>query len=105
MAHVLGTRVIAEGIETEAEFIVCRDYGVDLVQGWFISRPSTHLSELVPAFPHLQELGKNKGTSQSLDEILIRKQIEMLPTVYESDASIRSSSSSAAIPARPISRS
>ncbi len=86
MAHVLGTRVIAEGIETEAEFIVCRDYGVDLVQGWFISRPSTHLSELVPAFPHLQELGKNKGTSQSLDEILIRKQIEMLPTVYESDA-------------------
>lgn len=86
MAHVLGTRVIAEGIETEAEFIVCRDYGVDLVQGWFISRPSTHLSELVPAFPHLQELGKNKGNSQSLDEILIRKQIEMLPTVYESDA-------------------
>ncbi len=86
MAHVLGTRVIAEGIETEAEFIACRDYGVDLVQGWFISRPSTHLSELVPAFPHLQELGKNKGTSQSLDEILIRKQIEMLPTVYESDA-------------------
>ncbi|MBB3311234.1 diguanylate cyclase (GGDEF)-like protein [Rhizobium sp. BK196] len=85
MAHVLGTRVIAEGIETEAEFIVCRDYGVDLVQGWFISRPSTHLSELVPAFPHLQELGKNKGNSQSLDEILIRKQIEMLPTVYESD--------------------
>ncbi|QWW68679.1 EAL domain-containing protein [Rhizobium sp. WYJ-E13] len=86
MAHVLGTRVIAEGIETEAEFIVCRDYGVDLVQGWFISRPSTHLSELVPAFPHLQELGRNKGNSQSLDEILIRKQIEMLPTVYESDA-------------------
>ncbi len=86
MAHVLGTRVIAEGIETEAQFIVCRDYGVDLVQGWFISRPSTHLSELVPSFPHLQELGKNKGTNQSLDEILIRKQIEMLPTVYESDA-------------------
>jgi diguanylate cyclase (GGDEF)-like protein len=85
MAHVLGTRVIAEGIETEAQFIVCRDYGVDLVQGWFISRPTTHLSELVPSYPHLQELGKNKGNNQSLDEILIRKQIEMLPTVYESD--------------------
>ncbi|WP_454848538.1 GGDEF domain-containing protein [Rhizobium binxianense] len=85
MAHVLGTRVIAEGIETEVEFVVCRDYGVDLVQGWFISRPTTHISELVPSFPHLQELGKNKGNSQSLDEILIRKQIEMLPTVYESD--------------------
>ncbi len=83
IAHVLGTRVIAEGIETEAEFITCREYGVDLVQGWFISRPTTHVSELVPSFPHLQELGKSKRNNQSLDEILIRKQIEVLPTVYE----------------------
>jgi len=85
IAHVLGTRVIAEGIETEAEFLACREYGVDLVQGWFIARPTTHISELVPAFPHLQELGKNKRNTQSLDEILIRKQIEMLPTVFEND--------------------
>ena len=86
IAHVLGTRVIAEGIETEAEFIACREYGVDLVQGWFISRPTTHVSELAPSFPHLQDLGKSKRNSQSLDEILIRKQIELLPTVYENDS-------------------
>jgi len=86
IAHVLGTRVIAEGIETEAEFLACREYGVDLVQGWFIARPTTHISELVPAFPHLQELGKSKRNTQSLDEILIRKQIEMLPTVFENDS-------------------
>lgn len=86
IAHVLGTRVIAEGIETEAEFVACREYGVDLVQGWFISRPTTHLSELQPSFPHLQDLGKTKRNTQSLDEILIRKQIERLPTVYENDA-------------------
>lgn len=86
IAHVLGTRVIAEGIETEAEFIACREYGVDLVQGWFISRPTTHLTELQPSFPHLQDLGKTKRNTQSLDEILIRKQIERLPTVYENDA-------------------
>lgn len=86
IAHVLGTRVIAEGIETEAEFLACREYGVDLVQGWFIARPTTHISELVPSFPHLQELGQNKRNTQSLDEILIRKQIEMLPTVFENDS-------------------
>ena len=86
IAHVLGTRVIAEGIETEAEFLACREYGVDLVQGWFIARPTTHISELVPAFPHLQELGQNKRNTQSLDEILIRKQIELLPTVFENDS-------------------
>ncbi len=86
IAHVLGTRVIAEGIETEAEFLACREYGVDLVQGWFIARPTTHTSELVSSFPHLQDLGKSKRNTQSLDEILIRKQIEMLPTVYENDS-------------------
>lgn len=83
IAHVLGVRVIAEGIETEAEFLACREFGVDMVQGWFIARPTTFVTELVPSFPHLQDLGKVKRTSQSLDEILIRKQIEHLPTVFE----------------------
>jgi diguanylate cyclase (GGDEF)-like protein len=86
IAHVLGTRVIAEGIETEAEFLACREFGVDLVQGWFIARPTTLVNELKPAFPHLQDLGEIKRNNQSLDEILIRKQIEVLPAVYETDS-------------------
>ncbi|MBB6300450.1 bifunctional diguanylate cyclase/phosphodiesterase [Rhizobium leucaenae] len=86
IAHVLGTRVIAEGIETEAEFLICREFGVDLVQGWFIARPTTLINELKLAFPHLQDLGKMARNSQSLDEILIRKQIEVLPTIRENDS-------------------
>ncbi|MBP1850237.1 bifunctional diguanylate cyclase/phosphodiesterase [Rhizobium halophytocola] len=85
IAHVLGVRVIAEGIETEAEFLTCREFGVDLVQGWFVARPTTFLSELAPGFPHLADLGKRRAGNQSLDEILIRKQIEKLPAVYEND--------------------
>ncbi|WP_416408300.1 GGDEF domain-containing protein [Agrobacterium rosae] len=85
IAHVLGVRVIAEGIETEAEFLACREHGVDLVQGWFISRPTTFVSELQSAFPHLQHLGETRRSSQTLDEILIRRQIERLPTVFEND--------------------
>ncbi|GAJ91361.1 EAL domain-containing protein [Agrobacterium sp. SHOUNA12C] len=86
IAHVLGTRVIAEGIETEAEFLTCREFGVDLVQGWFIARPTMLVNELKPAFPHLQDLGKRARNSQSLDEVLIRKQIEVLPTIGENDS-------------------
>ncbi|MDI6838992.1 MAG: EAL domain-containing protein, partial [Rhizobiaceae bacterium] len=82
-SHVLGVRVIAEGIETEGEFLACREFGVDLVQGWYIARPSTLLAELKPSFHHLQDVGKARRSSQSLDEILIRRQIELLPTVYE----------------------
>lgn len=85
IAHVLGTRVIAEGIETEQEFLACREYGVDLVQGYFIARPTTFPAELQPSFPHLSNLGRRRS-SQSLDEILIRRQIENLPTVYENES-------------------
>ncbi|TNM65794.1 bifunctional diguanylate cyclase/phosphodiesterase [Aliirhizobium smilacinae] len=86
IAHTLGIRVIAEGIETETEFLACREYGVDLVQGYFIAKPTTFLTELKPAFPHLADIGRTRRSSQSLDEILIRKQIEKLPTVFENDA-------------------
>jgi diguanylate cyclase (GGDEF)-like protein len=84
MAHVLGTRVIAEGVETEAEFLVCRDLGCDLMQGYFVARPTTHLSELQPVYPHLEPIGGTRPSS-TLDSILIRKEIEQLPAVKESD--------------------
>ncbi|MCO5730982.1 bifunctional diguanylate cyclase/phosphodiesterase [Rhizobium sp. SSA_523] len=86
IAHVLGIRVIAEGVETEAEFLACREFGVDMVQGWFIARPTTFTSELQSGFPHLADLGRSRRSSQSLDEILIRKQIEKLPTVFEHES-------------------
>jgi diguanylate cyclase (GGDEF)-like protein len=86
IAHVLGIRVIAEGIETEAEFLACRDAGVDLVQGWFIARPTTMVGELKPSFSYLADIGRSRRSSQSLDEMLIRKQIENLPAVYENES-------------------
>ncbi|MDS7596416.1 EAL domain-containing protein [Agrobacterium tumefaciens] len=86
IAHVLGVRVIAEGIETEAEFLACREYGVDLVQGWLIAKPTVFTSELPQSFPHLNRIGIARRSSQTLDEILIRREIERLPTVYEHDS-------------------
>jgi hypothetical protein len=39
MAHVLGSRVVAEGIETEHQLELLRNTGVDYLQGYYISRP------------------------------------------------------------------
>ncbi|MCJ8509221.1 EAL domain-containing protein [Rhizobium lemnae] len=86
IAHVLGIRVIAEGVEQEAECLACREAGADMVQGWFIARPTTFVNELQPAYPSLADLGRARRTSQSLDEILIRRQIERLPTVFEHES-------------------
>jgi diguanylate cyclase (GGDEF)-like protein len=40
IAHVCGSRVIAEGIETMAEYQVLRDLGVEFGQGYYIARPA-----------------------------------------------------------------
>jgi EAL domain-containing protein (putative c-di-GMP-specific phosphodiesterase class I) len=39
LGHALGLHVVAEGVETEAEFEYLRRLGCDSVQGYYISRP------------------------------------------------------------------
>ena len=39
MAHSLGLRVTAEGVETEAQYEFLRDLGCDYIQGYLVSRP------------------------------------------------------------------
>lgn len=84
-AHVLGTRVVAEGVETESEFATCRDLGCDLIQGWFVAHPTTHHDDLKRAYPHLAGAGNTRRGSAGLDGVLIRRQVEQLPVVYEND--------------------
>jgi EAL domain-containing protein (putative c-di-GMP-specific phosphodiesterase class I)/ActR/RegA family two-component response regulator len=46
MCHELGVVVVAEGVETKAEFDTLRELGCDLLQGYHIARPG-------PPFPRL----------------------------------------------------
>jgi EAL domain-containing protein (putative c-di-GMP-specific phosphodiesterase class I) len=39
LAHSLGLAVVAEGVETTAQFEFLRSLGCDSVQGYFFSRP------------------------------------------------------------------
>jgi diguanylate cyclase (GGDEF)-like protein len=39
LGHSLGLRVVAEGVETEDEYLVLRDIGCDLMQGYYFGRP------------------------------------------------------------------
>jgi EAL domain-containing protein (putative c-di-GMP-specific phosphodiesterase class I) len=39
LAHSLGCRVLAEGVETKAQGDYLRSQGCDLVQGFFFGRP------------------------------------------------------------------
>ncbi len=41
--HRIGIDVIAEGIETEKDLRICRDIGIDLLQGYLLARPTAEL--------------------------------------------------------------
>ena len=47
LCGVLGSRVVAEGVETPAEYSTLRDCGVSLMQGYLLARPET---EKLPGF-------------------------------------------------------
>jgi len=42
LSRKIGSLVVAEGVETEDEAIVALELGADLMQGYFVSRPSEH---------------------------------------------------------------
>ncbi|HEX4741687.1 MAG TPA: GGDEF domain-containing protein [Caulobacteraceae bacterium] len=64
LAHLLGVRVIAEGVETEEDLEVCRDLGCDLVQGWFVARPQPDMRSIPAAYAHIAETGVNRRRSR-----------------------------------------
>jgi EAL domain-containing protein (putative c-di-GMP-specific phosphodiesterase class I) len=52
MCEELGIVLVAEGIETQAEYRALRDLGVDLLQGYLFARPALEALP-APAWPHL----------------------------------------------------
>lgn len=40
----INAKTLAEGIETEEEFQICRDLGIDLLQGYYFAHPQVELS-------------------------------------------------------------
>ena len=41
MGHAMDLRVVAEGVETEAQVELLRTLGCDMIQGHWVSRPLT----------------------------------------------------------------
>lgn len=86
IAHILGCTVIAEGVETEAEYYTCRKIGCDLVQGYFIQRPQLELNVLSDNYSHIGELAKkDRRQNTSIDRQLIINETTLIPPVSVND--------------------
>lgn len=78
LAHVLGARVVAEGVETEREFRACRDAGCDLIQGYFIAKPLLEPNGSKLFYDHIRS--SYNGKPQEEDS-RIRAELLELPTI------------------------
>ncbi len=76
IAHLLGTAVIAEGVETESEYIICREVGCDLVQGFVVARPTTEYSSLRDRYDIVGEFAGRERRRRGRDLHIIFERIE-----------------------------
>ncbi|MCR9219695.1 MAG: GGDEF domain-containing protein [Alphaproteobacteria bacterium] len=85
LAHVLGTRVVAEGVETEAEFLACKDVGCDLVQGYFVARPTEDLRTLQPAYSVVSDANRRDRRRKANDALMVRDHVASLRSLSAED--------------------
>lgn len=85
LATLMGSRVIAEGVETERELLVCKEIGCQMVQGYFILRPTLDCTQIVPKYSHIASNFVQEKRSKS-DENIILKRLEPLRPITIGDS-------------------
>jgi EAL domain-containing protein (putative c-di-GMP-specific phosphodiesterase class I)/GGDEF domain-containing protein len=81
MAHTLGVEVIAVGVENGRELMVCRELGLDLVQGYFINPPQEDFSRLCEKYTHVDMLAREDRRQRQIDQKWVQQQMDMVPAI------------------------
>lgn len=71
LAHTMGIRVVAEGVERSGEFYACRDIGCDYVQGYLVARPSTENASLRPHYETIEQLVAGNRRESRVQRLLL----------------------------------
>lgn len=84
IAHLTGSLVVAEGVETTKEFYSCREIGCDLVQGFLVQRPETEIHKIKPIYEHIRLLNETDRRGRSSDDKdLIKMEMEYVEPISE----------------------
>lgn len=86
LAHAVGAKVIAEGVETADEHVACREIGCDLAQGYYIARPVPAAEATSAEFRHVLATSTRNRRTRNSDEPLIRSEIDVVPPIRTDQA-------------------
>ncbi len=60
IAQAMGIFTIVEGLECEEEYIECKKLGCNMVQGYFVQRPTLNVWEIMPSYEHVKNISQNE---------------------------------------------
>ena len=69
MAHTMGMKVVAQGIEEKEEYYTCKELGIDFIQGFLVQRPTVKTSEIKNIYKDMLKLIKNDRRDKSKNYI------------------------------------
>jgi EAL domain-containing protein (putative c-di-GMP-specific phosphodiesterase class I) len=81
LAHLMGIKVIAEGVETEEEYYHCKNIGCDLLQGYFVARPLGSIQEVQMHYLHVHKLAKKEKRMSRDNQSALEKHIDHIKPV------------------------
>ncbi len=85
-AHIMGSIVVAEGVETEQEYYGCRDIGCDMIQGYLVQRPQLDTATILKQYTHILQLSQTDHRLKvSQDKKLIDTEMDYLPPIVYSE--------------------
>ena len=85
LAHQMGILVIAEGVETEREFFTCREVGCDMVQGYFVQKPTREVDQMNDNYPLVLKSARadRRGRSDGGDSRLLAGHIQSVAPITQ----------------------
>lgn len=81
LTKLLGAISIAEGVENEFDFNTCKELGFNLVQGYFIQKPTINIDDITHEYSKIDLLNKRNRRRTNSDKRLIYKQINKMETI------------------------
>jgi EAL domain-containing protein (putative c-di-GMP-specific phosphodiesterase class I)/GGDEF domain-containing protein len=78
IAHLLGITVVAEEVETEAEYFACREIGCDLMQGFLICPPLPEIGGIAREYPAVREMSRRDRRQARSDERILLERMESI---------------------------
>jgi diguanylate cyclase (GGDEF)-like protein len=85
LTHILGIKIVAEGVERLEELHACRDAGCDLVQGFFVAPPSCRIEDMRPVYAPISENPDRRLQMGGDMPLRNHPEITMLDAVGDSD--------------------